>query len=297
MSAAVFEKVAGCRGAAGGIATDGSAVLFSAVDESRVLRYDPSGGELTELRRFTSRMNGLAFSADGALYGAQSGSRRVLRLEPDGSATLLAERIDGRIHNHPADVSVDAAGRVWFSDPYSAIPAPGAQIFGRLDHASVLRLARNHRREWQLARMTWDTAAPYGVQVSADSTELYVTENDPAPDGRREVRAYPIRPDGTLGPYRLLLAFGADPGGAHRGPFGMCLAGRHLLVCAGGTGAGPGPMVYRLEPSGRVVGTYVLAEHPVDCAVLGGDLYVTTTTGSLLRASDVEPDEGGAGHE
>jgi gluconolactonase len=133
---------------------------------------------------------------------------------------------------------------------------------------------------------------PVRVQVAADSTELYVTENDPAPDGRREVRAYPIRPDGTLGPYRLLLAFGADPGGAHRGPFGMCLAGRHLLVSAGGAGGGAGPMVYRLEPSGRVVGTYPVPEDPVDCIVLGGDLYVTTAAGSLLRATGVEPEEG-----
>lgn len=285
--------VAGCRGAAGGVTTDGAGVLFSAVDESRLLRYDPAGGELTELRRFTSRMNGLAYSADGILYGAQSGSRRVLRLDPDGAATLLAERIDGRLHNHPADLSVDAAGRIWFSDPYSPVPAPGAQIFGRLEHASVLRLARDHRREWRLTRMTRDTAAPYGVQVSADSTELYVTENDPDPDGRREVRAYPIRPDGTLGPYRVLLAFGRDAAGPHRGPYGLCLDGGTLLVCAGGSDAGPGPMVYRLEPSGRVLATYVLPEDPVDCTVLAGDLYVTTTAGSLLRVTGAGLDEEG----
>lgn len=279
-----FEEVASCWGAAGGVVTDGRVVLFSAVDESRILSFDPVTGQTTERRRYTSRTNGLAVGADGTLYAAQSGSRRVLRLNADGTSTLLAERLDGRIHNHPADVSVDDSGRVWFTDPYSDIPAPGAQIFGRLDHCSVLRVARTHRREWALSRMTYDTVAPYGVCVGQGSTVLYVTENDPRPGGRREVRAYPIEPTGSLGPYRVFLSFGEDSTGPHRGPYGMTMDGPDVLVCAGGAAAGPGPMVYRLTQTGRVLATYPVPADPVGCTVLAGDLYVTTTAGQLLRA-------------
>ena len=284
---AAVEIVATCDGLAGGVATDGETVLFSAVDASTVLRFDPRDDSVTTVRRFTSRINGLAFSADGILYAAQSGSRRVLRLNDDGSSTLLVERIGGRIHNHPADVAVDPAGRVWFSDRYSTIPAPGAQIFGRLDHQSVLRLHRTPRREWALTRMTHDTTAPYGVEVSADGGTLFVTENDPAPSGRREVRAYPIAGDGTLGTHRVLLSFGSDPDGPHRGPFGLVRAGDDLLVCAGGPDAGPGPLVYRLTTTGRILETIPVAGRPVGCALLGEDLYVTTEEGQLLRLHGV----------
>jgi gluconolactonase len=282
-----IEVVAHCDGLAGGVTTDGETVLFSAVDASMVLRFDPRDDSVTTPRRFTSRTNGLAFSADGILYAAQSGSRRVLRLNDDGSSTLLVERIGGSIHNHPADVAVDSAGRVWFSDRYSTIPAPGAQIFGRLGHQSVLRLHRTPRREWALTRMTHDTVAPYGVEVSADGGTLFVTENDPAPDGRREVRAYPIADDGTLGRHRVLLSFGADPGGPHRGPFGVAVVGADVLVCAGGPQGGPGPLVYRLTATGRVLETIPVEGRPVGCAVLGEDLYVTTEEGRLLRLRGV----------
>lgn len=276
-----LERVASCDGAAAGIAAADGGVLFSAVDEGRILRFDPGDGGVSEFRRYTSRIKGLARSADGLLYAAQSGSRRVVRLDPEGSTIMLVERLGGRIHNHPADLSVDGLGRVWFSDPHDAVPAPGAQVHGDLDHASVLRLGRNHRREWTLSRMTYDTSAPYGVQVSADSRELFVTENDPA--GRREVRAYPIHEDGSLGPYRVLLTFGEDPHGVHRGAYGMCLHGDDLLVCAGGVECGPGPGVYRMDSRGRIAASYPIREDPVSCATLDGALYVTTEQGGLYR--------------
>jgi gluconolactonase len=67
-------------------------------------------------------------SSDGILYGAQSGSRRIVKFNPDGSTNQLTDRINGPYHNHPFDLDVDSHGRIWFSDPYSPIPTPRPQL-------------------------------------------------------------------------------------------------------------------------------------------------------------------------
>ena len=56
-----FEKIAGpFEGPTGGLAWDGSGMLFSAVAEGRILRYDPASGKTSEFRKYTNRTNGLA---------------------------------------------------------------------------------------------------------------------------------------------------------------------------------------------------------------------------------------------
>jgi gluconolactonase len=273
-----LERVASCQGAAGGVIAYRQRVLFSAVDKGCVISYDPASGECADFRRYTNRVIGLAAAADGLVYAAQSASRRVIAFHPDGRTTLPLDKLNGRFHNHPADVSVDSTGRVWFSDPFSPIPSTGAQVHGKLDFAAVLRLQRNARREWQMTRMTYDSEHPYGVQVAADESALFVTETDPSPRGRHELRSYPIAPDGTLGQHRVLHTFGA-----YRGGYGMCLNGENLLVCAGDGASGPGPLIYCFTPAGRVLATIAVPAAPVSCAVLGNDLYVTTADGGLYR--------------
>lgn len=284
-----FEPVAGpYQGPAGGLAWDGEGMLFSLVGEGRIMRYDPGSGAATEFRKYTNRTNGLALSSSGRVYGCQAGSRRMISFDPDGSASLLAERLDGRFHNYPKDLVVDKQGRIWFSDPYSSIPNVGPQLQGPLEHASVLRQEQLRNRDWVIKRMTYDTAAPSGIALSRDESMLFVSENDEAPNGRRELRAYPIRDDGSLGPYRVLHTFGSDHRGPQRGIEGMCLdADGNVVACAGWQQSGPGPMIYVFEPSGRVVETHPFpADLPVNCRFGDADrgtLYVTTSGGQLYR--------------
>ena len=81
-----FELVAGpCKGRTGGLAWDGSGMLFSAVAEERILRYDPATGKTDLFRNYTGRTNGLALAKDGTVYGAQEGGRRVVHFRNDGS--------------------------------------------------------------------------------------------------------------------------------------------------------------------------------------------------------------------
>ncbi len=288
-----FERVAGpYSGPLGGLAWDGAGMLFSAVMENVIYRYDPARGKVSVARKYTNRTNGLAFAHDGVLYGCQEGSRRVVRYEKDGSATLTTSFLGRQMHNHPCDLAVDRRGRVWFADPFHALPTSGPQIFGQLDHASVLRLEQDpapQRRHWTLERMTFDTTNPRAVALSPDEKTLYVAENNLTPGGARELRAYPVRADGTLDHAIAMQTFGADHRGPHRGIEGLCIDAQGNVVAVGGwRRSGPGPLVSVFTPGGVIVESHPLpGDLPVNCAFGDRDLtslYFTTADGTLYRA-------------
>lgn len=287
-----FELVAGpYSGATGGLAWDGSAMLFSAVAEERILRFDAKTRSAQEYRRYTFRTNGLAIGPNGELYGGQEGGRRVIQFLPNGITTPTACQIDGLYHNFPCDLAVDSKGRVWFSDPHNPVPAFGPQMFPLLEHQSILRLERE-RSGWSIRRMTYDTVGPRAVLLSADEKTLYVADGDTDLKSPRELRAYPILEDGSLGACTVLHTFGADHRGAHRGIEGMCLEeDGNILACAGWKRSGPGPLIYVFSPSGAVIETHPApADTPMRCAFGDddmGSLYLTTGEGHLFRARDL----------
>jgi gluconolactonase len=284
-----FERVAGpFDGPTGGLVWDGKTIVFAAVLESRLLRYDPAGGGVEEIRRFTNRISGLALAPDGRLYGCQEGSRRIIEMNTDGSAVPLGATLDGQRINFPGDLTLDRAGRIWFTDPYHHLPSHGPQIFPNLPHASVLRLAR-HRvtHDWIVERLTFDTAAPRCLALSADERTLFVGEGDAASEAR-QLRAYPVDATGRLGSPLLLHSFGRDHRGPQHGAEGLCLdADGNLIVCAGSKEAGPGPLIYVISPTGRILETQVFPDdRPMRCAFGGkglDELYVTSGTGHLWR--------------
>ncbi len=287
-----FDKVAGpFEGAAGGLAWDGSGMLFSLLDAGRILRYDPAGGKTSVVRRYTNRTNGLAFAPDGALYGCQENSRRVVHFAANGAIEATGFLLEGAYHNHPNNLVVDAQGRIWFSDPFSELRASGPQIFAPLAHASVLRLERDPLRKlWTIRRMTHDTVAPRAVALSPDESVLYVAETDNRPGGRRELRAYPVEGD-ALGQPRVLHVFGRDHRGEQRGIEGMCVDREgNVVACAGSRRAGPGPLVCVFAPGGQVLESHALpADLPMNCTFGDADLgslYVTTAGGELYRVPD-----------
>jgi gluconolactonase len=134
--------------------------------------------------------------------------------------------------------------------------------------------------------MTDDTFCPLGIALSQDEKILYVADNGLGHD-KRELRAYPIHDDGTLGSYIVLHTFGSDHRGPHRGISGMCLDSEgYIIACAGSERSGPGPMIYIFAPSGQVIESHPISECPTKCAFGDEDLstiYVTTERGHLYR--------------
>jgi gluconolactonase len=287
-----FETIAGpFTGALGGLAWDGTGMLFTAVAESRLMRHLPETGTVEEVRKYTNGTNGIALAADGDIYGCQSLSRRIVRFLPDGSATTTGFTVDGRYHNQPSDLFIDSRRRIWFADPYGEAVATGPQILPYLDYAAVLRLERNERGIWTIRRMTEDTANPRAVVLAPDERTVYVAESGKRPREPRELRAYPVRDEETLGEPTVLATFGADHRGIHRGIEGLCLDAAGNIVAVGGwRRGGPGPVVSVLSPDGVVIESHAVpADLPMKCGFGGADLgtlYVTTGEGLLLRVRD-----------
>jgi gluconolactonase len=268
-----------------------SALVFTRIQQSRIMRYEPASGRLTVWRENTNCANGLTLDSHGRLYGCEGGAtidaRRVARYETDGGVTVLADSFEGKRLNIPNDLVVDPEGCVWFTDPYYE-GAAGEWSFDRankeLEHDSVYRLDPQPDGTYRIERVTFDTTRPNGLLFSLDYKTLYVAQSGREPSEARQLRAYRVRPDKSLAPAELLHDFGA-----HRGIDGMRLDTEgNIIATAGWELGGPGPMIYVFSPSGEVRQTHpVPCRRPTNCAFGGADLstlYVTTIEGFLFRA-------------
>ena len=274
-------------GVSEGPAWDGAGLLFSQIHACRIMRYDPAARSCTVFREHTNYTNGLMFDAEGKLYGCQGGGRRVVRFEPDGGTTVVADRFEGKRLNLPNDLAFDNQGRLWFTDPWyegAAGPQSETREAMELGHESVYRLDPRPDGPWVIHRVTFDTTRPNGLLFSLDYRTLYVAQSGRRADEKRELRAYRVRDDGTLGACRVLHDFGP-----HRGIDGMVLDTRGCIIAtAGSTDSGPGPMIYVFSAAGEI-----LEQHPVPChkptnCTFGDEdlqtLYVTSIEGHLFRA-------------
>ncbi len=283
----VLDKAYG--GVSEGPVWDGSGVLYTRIQQSRIMRFDAGTNAVSVWRENTNCANGLTVDAEGRLLACEGGAaedaRRVVRYEADGSVTVLARSYEGRRFNIPNDIVTDRQGRVWFTDPFyedAAGPWSKDRAYMDLDHESVYRLDPQAGGDWTVTRVTFDTTRPNGLVFSPDESVLYVAQSGRLPDEFRQLRAYPVQADGTLGAPTVLHDFGE-----HRGIDGMCLDDRGSIVAtAGWERGGPGPLIYVFSPKGEILETHpVPCDRPTNCA-FGGDLstlYVTTIEGMLLR--------------
>ena len=274
-----FEVLVEPIGLTEGPAWDGHGLLFSNTPNNRIMRYDPAVGALTVARTGTNEPNGLMLDREGRLYACEGGARRITRYEPDGGVTVICDNFEGKRLNSPNDLAVDNQGRIWFTDPRYGDFRDDME----LDHESVFRLDPQPDGSWQCVRMTYDTTSPNGLLLNPDNTILYVAQSKYGENQKRELRAYPILPDGTLGEYSVLHNFYP-----HRGVDGMVLdRDGNIVASAGWEVSGPGGMIYVFAPNGRVLETHpVPAKRPSNCTFGDADLrslYVTTLEGHVFR--------------
>lgn len=266
----------------------GEELLFTHIQESKILRYDPKTGAITDWRTGTNRTNGLAFDERGRLFGCCSGGRAIVRFDPDGKNTVIADRLDGKKLNTPNDLAIDRKGRIWFTNPVNDGNWDKTEK-EELGHRSVLCAMPQKDGSYTVTRATSDTTQPNGILVSQDNRTLYVAESGYARGIARELRAYPIKEDGSLGTPDVLFTWGEDARGVHRGIDGMCLDAEGNIVATNGWEvSGPGPMITVFSPTGRVLETHpVPAIRPTNCCFGGPDLttlFVTTTQGHFFKA-------------
>jgi gluconolactonase len=198
------------------------------------------------------------------LIACEHDTRRVTRLEPDGSLTVIANSFQGRQLNRPNDVVVRSDGCIYFTDPWTN-PAPQQQW--DLTIAGVYRLTPD------LGTMTLlvdDFVLPNGLAFSPDEKLLYVNDSR-----RRHIRAFELLPNGTLAKQtnRVFADLSGDEPGV---PDGMKVDVEGNVYCGGAGG------IWIMDPSGKKLGRIVHGQPATTNMAFGGDdwktLYFTSRT-------------------
>ena len=161
-----------------GPAWDGRRVLFTHIPASRIMAYDPETGDCSVYRENTNHTNGLAFDAEGRLYGCSSGGRAIVRFETNGTTTTIVDHLGDQRLNTPNDLAIDRQGRVWFSNPWNAGNVDPNEV-QEIENRDILRADPQPDGSYTCQRMTFDTTGTNGLLVSPDDRSLYIIQTDP----------------------------------------------------------------------------------------------------------------------
>lgn len=233
----------GCRWLEGPVwFADHDCLYLSDLPNNRVMRWSESGG-LKPWRTHVGFQNGHARDRQGRLIACSHRQRAVLRIELDGTVTVLADQFNGHRLNSPNDVVVKSDGSIWFTDPPYGIQTDfeGGKQVAELP-AQVYRL---DPADGILSIVAADFDGPNGLCFSPDESLLYIAETGLqfVKDPVQHIRMFKVSPDGTSLDQGVVFHT-VHPGNADG--FRCDEAGRIW------TGAADG--VHCLSPSGTLLG-------------------------------------------
>jgi gluconolactonase len=233
-------------------------LLFSDPNANRIYQYDPrgtgalsvfreksgyDGADIAEYRQPGS--NGLAFDRDGRLTIDEHGRRRVVRVEKDGSVTVVADRFEGKRLNSPNDLVYRSDGTLFFTDPVFGLPKFATDPRRELDLMGVFAV-----KDGALRLVTKELSGPNGIALSPDERTLYVGNWD---DHRKIVMRYSVAADGSVSDGHVFFDMTATPGEDAIDGIEVDERG-HLYV------SGPGGL-WVLSPEGKHLGTIHTPRH------------------------------------
>lgn len=191
--AGVERLYGGCRWAEGPVwFNDSGYLVWSDIPNQRLLRWVPDLG-VGVFRAPVEYPNGNTRDRQGRLVTCEHGTRRVVRTEPDGTVTVIADNYRGRRLNSPNDVVVKSDGTVWFTDPTYGILSDyeGHQAEPELDGCYVFR---SDPETGELTAVAEDFVQPNGLAFSPDESVLYVADSGSShdPEAPHHIRAFDV---------------------------------------------------------------------------------------------------------
>jgi gluconolactonase len=241
--------------------------------------------------------NGLYFDPHGRLLACDPYARKIVRIEPDGSVVLVADRYEGKALNSPNDLTLDSKGRIYFSDPRYG-KRDTMEIFDEQGVAveGVYRIDPDGRVD---RIITHEVDRPNGLAISEGDAFLYVADNNNTTEGgAHKLWRFDLHEDGTIDPTSRLLLY---DWGTERGPDGLALDQEGRVYAAAGRDDARPPFetadrhesgVYVFSPIGELLEFVALPGMPASNLEFGGPdlrtLYVTAL-GPLWSIRTVSP--------
>jgi gluconolactonase len=260
--------------------TRDGALLFSSPNTNVIYRWAPtgvvtvfrakSGYAGVDIGRFPQPgSNGLTFDPQGRLAICQHGNRRVIRVEPHGDITVLADRYDGKRLNSPNDLVYRSDGSLYFTDPPFGLPGAFDDPKKELPFSGIYRV-----EDGAVKLLSAELSGPNGIAFSPDERYLYVGNWDLE---RKIVMRYELDESGAVSNGAVFFDMIGAPGEDAIDGLKVDQEG-NLYVC------GPSG-VWVLSAEGTHLGTLKLPEAPHNLAWGDDDgrtLYFTALT-SIYR--------------
>lgn len=184
-------------------------LLCSDIPSEQILRF-VDGQPPSVFRASSGNANGNTRDRQGRLISCESGNRRVVRTELDGSQTVLADSYEGKRLNSPNDIVVRSDDTVWFTDPDYGILSDytGNRAVSELGKRCVFRIDPRGG----MAIATDEIDKPNGLAFSPNERILYVADSGAThnPGGPHEIVAFDVSADGKLSGRRTFAII--DPG-------------------------------------------------------------------------------------
>ena len=210
--------------------------------------------------------NGLTTDSQGRLTICQHGNRRVVRIEKNGTTTVLADRFNGKRLNSPNDLVYRSDGTLFFTDPPFGLPKFQNDPRREQPHFGVYSVKDGH-----VKLVSTDFSGPNGLAFSPDEKFLYIGNWD---DTNKVVNRYSVNADGTLGKGELFFNMTAASGEDAIDGIKVDAAGNVFV-------SGPGGL-WIISSAGKHLGTLHGPEHPHNMNWGGSDrrtLYLVAQTG------------------
>ena len=224
----------------------GRYLIWSDIPNNLQKRWIEDDGRVTEFRNPSGNSNGNTFDFNGRQLSCEHGGRRVVRYEPDGTTTVIAERFNGRRLNSPNDLVVHPDGSIWFTDPIFGIRQTQYEGFAA-ESETKEAVDRVDGSTGQIAMVTDEVAQPNGLCFSPDYSLLYVADT-----GSRDTKVWNVNGT-TLRNGRLFTELEL-PGG------GLSWADGIRCDTHGNVWAGANPGVQIVAPDGETIGLIRLPE-------------------------------------
>ena len=255
---------------------NGGYLLFSDIPRNSVMKWKEGEGMSLFMKPagFTGvgdysgepGSNGITIDAQGRLFFAEHGDRRISMMPPGSGKITLADKYQGKRLNSPNDLAIKSNGDIYFTDPIYGLPKRENDPARELDFCGVYRYSP---KDGSVTLLTKEMTRPNGIAFSPDEKTLYVAQSDPA---AALWKSFPVNADGTIGKSKLLYDATAMVGSNNPGlPDG-------LKVDAAGNiwATGPGG-VFVFAPDGKVLGRIATGEPTANCGWGddGSTLYIT----------------------